>query len=170
MSNRVYQDDQIRLITGCHRSGLPDYQRCEQNGIYPGNLYNCVSKLRKSGYTIPESEAKENALPNVQEVVKLDLVSEPEPVPIQLIKPKYNNRLGHIARVLTMTVQYALSNCHIQGRKNRLFSDTLDGATANALYLTIVEMAKAYDLNIYEFLKYLLAHHPAYPCQDDELA
>lgn len=35
------------------------------------------------------------------------------------------------------------------GRKNWLFSDTPDGATANALYLTIVEMAKAYGLNLY---------------------
>ena len=30
------------------------------------------------------------------------------------------------------------------GRKNWLFSDTPDGASANALYLTIVEMAKAH--------------------------
>ena len=84
MSNRVSKDDQIRLIMECRRSGLSDYQWCEQNGIYPGNFYNWVSKLRKSGYTIPESEAKKNALPNVQEVVKLDLVPEPEPAPIQL--------------------------------------------------------------------------------------
>lgn len=37
------------------------------------------------------------------------------------------------------------------GRKNWLFSDTPDGASANALYLTIVEMAKAYNLNLYEY-------------------
>lgn len=86
MSNRICKDDQIRLIMECRRSGLSDYQWCEQNGIYPGNFYNWVSKLRKSGYTIPESEAKKNALPNVQEVVKLDLIPEPEPVPIQLIE------------------------------------------------------------------------------------
>ena len=86
MSNRICKDDQIRLIMECRRSGLSDYQWCEQNGIYPGNFYNWVSKLRKSGYTIPESEAKKNALPNVQEVVKLDLIPDPEPVPIQLIE------------------------------------------------------------------------------------
>ena len=46
-------------------------------------------------------------------------------------------------------------------RKNWRFSDTLDGTTANALYLTIVEMAKAYDLILYEYLKYLLEHRPS---------
>lgn len=56
------------------------------------------------------------------------------------------------------------------GRKNWLFSDTPDGATANALYLTIVEMAKAYNLNLYEYLKYLLEHRPSKEMSDDELA
>lgn len=56
------------------------------------------------------------------------------------------------------------------GRKNWLFSDTPDGASANALYLTIVEMAKAYDLNLYEYLKYLLEHRPNKDMSDDELA
>lgn len=56
------------------------------------------------------------------------------------------------------------------GRKNWLFSDTPDGASANALYLTIVEMAKAYDLNLYEYLKYLFEHRPNRNMADDELA
>lgn len=56
------------------------------------------------------------------------------------------------------------------GRKNWLFSDTPDGASANALYLTIVKMAKAYGLNLYEYLKYLLEHRPNRDMADDELA
>ena len=56
------------------------------------------------------------------------------------------------------------------GRKNWLFSDTPDWATADALYLTIVEMAKAYDLNLYEYLKYLLEHRPGKDMPDEELA
>ena len=40
------------------------------------------------------------------------------------------------------------------GRKNWLFSDTPEGATANSLYLTIVEMAKMYD--ILTLIRYLL--------------
>lgn len=56
------------------------------------------------------------------------------------------------------------------GRKNWLFSDTPDGAAANALYLTIVEMAKAYNLNLYEYLKYLLEHRPSKDMTDEALA
>lgn len=56
------------------------------------------------------------------------------------------------------------------GRKNWLFSDTPDGATANSLYLTIVEMAKAYNLNLYEYLKFLLENRPSKDMSDYELA
>ena len=56
------------------------------------------------------------------------------------------------------------------GRRNWLFSDTPDGASANALYLTIVEMAKAYGLNLYEYLKYLLEHRPSRDMTDEELS
>ncbi|SHL68605.1 Transposase IS66 family protein [Anaerocolumna jejuensis DSM 15929] len=55
------------------------------------------------------------------------------------------------------------------GRKNWLFSDTPDGATANSLYLTMVDMAKAYDLNLYEYLKFLLEHRPSKEMSDEEL-
>lgn len=56
------------------------------------------------------------------------------------------------------------------GRKNWLFSDTPEGATANSLYLTIIEMAKAYDLNIYEYMNFLLKNRPSKNMTDDELA
>lgn len=74
MSKRVCKDDQIRLIMECRQSGLSDYQWCKQNDIHPGNFYNWVSKLRKRGYSFPDSEAKSNAVPNIQEVVKIDLI------------------------------------------------------------------------------------------------
>ena len=54
-------------------------------------------------------------------------------------------------------------------RKNWLFSDTPDGAHANTVYLSIITMAKAYDLNIYEYLKFLLEHRPNREMSDDEL-
>ena len=74
MSKRVCKDDPIRLIMECRQSGLSDYQWCKQNGIHPGNFYNWVSKLRKRGYSFPDSEAKSNAVSNIQEVVKIDLI------------------------------------------------------------------------------------------------
>lgn len=42
------------------------------------------------------------------------------------------------------------------GRKNWLFSDTPQGADASATVYTMIEMAKAHDLNIYKYLNYLL--------------
>src|SRR5699024_1169828 len=38
------------------------------------------------------------------------------------------------------------------GRKNWLFSSSVEGANASAVVYTMVEMAKAYDLNIYGYL------------------
>ena len=37
------------------------------------------------------------------------------------------------------------------------------------MYLTIVEMAKAYDLSLYEYLKFLLKHRPNDNMTDEEL-
>ena len=44
------------------------------------------------------------------------------------------------------------------GRKNWLFSDSVSGANASAVVYTMVEMAKAHDLNVYGYLKFLLDH------------
>ena len=82
MKKRVCKADQIRLIMEYRQSGLSDYQWCEKNGIYPGTFYNWVSKLCKSGYTFPESEARSNAIPTRQDVVKVDVVSCQEPSPV----------------------------------------------------------------------------------------
>jgi transposase/uncharacterized coiled-coil protein SlyX len=55
------------------------------------------------------------------------------------------------------------------GRKNWLFSDSPKGATASAIVYTIVEMAKANELNIYNYLNYLLAHRPSIDMTDEQL-
>ena len=46
------------------------------------------------------------------------------------------------------------------GRRNWLFSDSVNGAEASAICYTMVEMAKAYNLNVYSYLKYILENHP----------
>ena len=45
-------------------------------------------------------------------------------------------------------------------RRAWLFADTPKGATANAVLYTIVETARANNLNVYEYLKYLLVEMP----------
>lgn len=81
MSKRVCKDDQIQLIMECRQSGLSDYQWCKQNGIHPGNFYNWVSKLRKQGYSFPDSHSKLTAVPNIQEVVKVGLIQPQDSSP-----------------------------------------------------------------------------------------
>lgn len=46
------------------------------------------------------------------------------------------------------------------GRKNWLFCATPEGAHASAVAYTMVEMAKAHDLNIFKYLTYVLEHRP----------
>lgn len=55
------------------------------------------------------------------------------------------------------------------GRKNWLFSDTPEGAQANTLYLTIVEMEKVYGLDLYKYLNFLFEQRPSKDMSNEEL-
>lgn len=55
------------------------------------------------------------------------------------------------------------------GRKNWLFSTSTEGAEASAIVYTMVEMAKAHNLNIYGYLKFLLEHRPGTDMTDEQL-
>ncbi len=46
------------------------------------------------------------------------------------------------------------------GRKNWLFADTPEGAEASSICYTMVEMAKAHGLKIYNYLEYVLQQRP----------
>lgn len=48
------------------------------------------------------------------------------------------------------------------GRKNFLFHNSTDGATASAIVLSLIETAKANNLNIYHYLYTLLLYMPDY--------
>lgn len=48
------------------------------------------------------------------------------------------------------------------GKKNWVFMDTLKGAEARAIIYSIVETAKANNLRLYDYLKYLLEELPNY--------
>lgn len=57
----------------------------------------------------------------------------------------------------------------VVGRKNWLFSDTMDGAEASMGIYTIVEMAKLHRLDPYKYMKYILESRPDYKSSDEEL-
>lgn len=74
MNKRVCKAYQIKFIMKCRRSGLSDYQWCEQNVIHVGAFYNWVSKLKKNGYTFPKSQSRTNDASSLQDVVKVDMI------------------------------------------------------------------------------------------------
>ena len=81
-AKRISSDEQLKLITECHQSGLSDYQWCQANDVNPGTFYNWISRLRKKGLTIPVSTAAtESTAAGLQEVVKVDLISGHEFMP-----------------------------------------------------------------------------------------
>ncbi len=97
--------------------------------------------------------------------------TEMVPIGTELIRSEIVYTPPKLERIEYMAVTYSCPECkETVGRKNWLFSDTPDGAQANALYLTMVEMAKAYDLNLYEYLKFVLEHRPSKTMTDEELA
>jgi hypothetical protein len=55
------------------------------------------------------------------------------------------------------------------GRKGWLFSDSVKGAKASAISYSIVEMAKASNLHVFEYIKYLLSCRPHAGMADSEL-
>lgn len=57
----------------------------------------------------------------------------------------------------------------VTGRKNWLFSDTQAGAYASSLVYSLVETAKACEVDIYNYLKYILLSAPTGQMPDEEL-
>ncbi len=116
--NCVRKPDQIKLIMECRQSGLSDYQWCRKQGINPGTFYNWVSKLRKAGYTIPDSESRVSALPVKQEVVKLDMTDSPVSPPVMMEQ--------NVSHVTEPTPQYVAAEIECGNIKVRLFNGADD--------------------------------------------
>ena len=56
------------------------------------------------------------------------------------------------------------------GRKNWLFSSSVDGAEASMNIYTIIEMAKLHGLNRQKYSEYILEHRPSAEMTDEELS
>lgn len=56
------------------------------------------------------------------------------------------------------------------GRKNWLFSSSVDGAEASMNIYTIIEMAKLHGLNRQKYLEFILEHRPSAEMTDEELS
>ena len=77
-SKRISPEEQLRLITECHQSGLTDYEWCQQHSIKVSTFYAWVHRLKQSGEidipaVIPTVVRKE---PEQPDIVKIKLEGE----------------------------------------------------------------------------------------------
>ena len=80
MAKRKFSSAQQRydLVMECRKSGLSDSAWCRQKGIPQSTFYHWVEALRAKGVSEIDSVRSEIIVSNVQEVVKLDVVSDEE--------------------------------------------------------------------------------------------
>ena len=72
------QQEWLEIISECRASGLSDRQWCNEHGIAKSTFYHHLSKLKAESNKIPKCAAQANDIPQVQEVVPLDILrSEP---------------------------------------------------------------------------------------------
>ena len=77
-SKRTSPQEQLRLITECHQSGLTDYEWCQQHNIKVSTFYAWVHRLKRSGEidipaVIPTVVRKE---PEQPDIVKIKIEGE----------------------------------------------------------------------------------------------
>lgn len=119
-SKRLSNDEQFRLIMECRQSGLPDYQWCQMNDINPATFYNWVSRLRKSGMSIPVTSKQEKKTPApLQEVVKVNLISDLASVPAPMQVERNACIITDQANIKPPAVEILLGNATI-----RFFNNT----------------------------------------------
>ena len=76
-AKRIPFDQQLQLIMECRKSGLSDYQWCQEHDINPGTFYNWVKRHRQKACEddIPPSVADSHSCSPtalMQEVVRID--------------------------------------------------------------------------------------------------
>ena len=88
----------------------------------------------------------------------------------QFLRPKVNGLIARSAAYPNMWISSENSiRPVIVVRKNRLFSDSQDGAEASMLCYTIIRMAKFYNIKIYDYIMSLLSERPSMDMNDEEL-
>ncbi|MCR5660709.1 MAG: transposase [bacterium] len=77
-SKRTSSEEQLRLITECHQSGLTDYEWCQKHNIKVSTFYAWVHRLKQNGEidipaVIPTVVRKE---PEQPDIVKIKIEDE----------------------------------------------------------------------------------------------
>lgn len=82
-TQKLTPKERFDLVMECRSSGLSDQQWCLEHGISRTTLYNWISRFRENGFpNVLELQRKHNGCNSAkQEVVKLQIVPEPEMQP-----------------------------------------------------------------------------------------
>ena len=107
LAKPVRRDEQIKLIMECRRSGLTDFEWCRQHNIKVGTFYNWVKRLKQAeGITFPRGNKTDCAVFCQQEVVRLDVLQAPVPIPSA--NDQYNNSVAFNDRFETTSTHASL--------------------------------------------------------------
>ncbi len=171
-----------RLFTDAAPSGKKlDYSDPATQGIlYINRLFDYERQSKEKGQSF--EQRKEYRLEKEKPVLDAFFrwASEQDPRKGSRFEKAVNYALNHKDLLMTYLEDgrcsfsnNASENCirpFTVGRKNWLFSGSPEGADASATVYTMVEMAKAHNLNVYKYLQYLLERLPGTPMTDEGLS
>ncbi len=146
---------------------------------YISKLYRIEKEAREQGLTTEQLYGwrQSRAVPILDEFKKwLDARVEKVP-PKSLLGKAINYTLSQWQRLIKYTIDGIIRPDNnlvenairpfVVGRKNWLFSDTVQGANASAVIYSLIETAKSNGLEPYRYLKYLFTHLPEAMTADD---
>ncbi len=168
------------LIDAIPKGKQLDYtQPAVQGVMYTNQLFDKEDKIRQKYKTF--DAIREARLSQEKPVIEgfLSWLEKQNPVKgsrLDKAVTYIRNRKEHLATYLEdgrCSFSNNLSENAIRpfvvGRKGWLFCDTPAGAQASAMAYTMVEMAKANEVNPYHYLTFLFEHQPNEKMSDDEL-
>ena len=168
------------LIDAIPKGKQLDYtQPAVQGVMYINQLFDKEDKIRQKYKTF--DAIKEARLIHEKPIIEgfLSWLEKQEPVKgsrLDKAVTYIRNRKDHLMTYLEdgrCSLSNNLSeNCirpFVVGRKGWLFCDTPAGAQASAMAYTMVEMAKANQVNVYHYLTFLFEHHLNDQMSDEEL-
>ena len=122
-SKRTSHQEQLRLVTECHQSGLTDYEWCQQHSIKVSTFYAWVHRLKQSGEidipaVIPTVVRKEPEQPDIMKIKiegerRISTTSKPAltPEPPAETLPSMQSQPGYpVMEVIISNVHLRITN------------------------------------------------------------
>lgn len=150
-----------------------------QGVMYCDKLFEYERHFKQKGYS--PAQIKNGRLKKEKPVIEafLSWLKQQKPVP----KSKFDTAVTYALNRQDEMMTYledgrcSLSNnlseqkmkSYVIGRKGWLFCDTPAGADAAAVTYSLVETARSHDLNVFEYIKYILEQRPSKDMTEEQL-